>query len=726
MKRILLSFLAIISLYVTGYSQCTIDTSLTQVGLYPPADSLDCIERTVAYSGNIQFVTPPTFDTLGFTLTIDTINITGITGMPGGINYTCNPSGCSIIGGQSGCLNFSGTTTDTAGQYPLTVSIIAIVTIPGLGQQSFPTDLGALGITYYLEVIEQGAGCRTGLTVSISGATNFCTGGSTTLTADVFNSSGTVTYLWSPNGETTQSITASSADTFSVTVTDQNGTATASADVTEDPLPVAGFTAAVFGQNALFTNTSTDATSYAWDFGDPGSGANNTSTAANPSHAYASTGTYTVSLTVTSNCGTDNTSQSVTISSLSPCTPDTVNRGPGVFPDPDNIPCVERGIDYSFVMQTQNFDTFTVLGFPVVVDSARIDSITNFPCGLTWQADKPVYITGEKGCILVSGNTKEIVGQYPLKIYMTMTASALGQSFTQGGELTSLIEQLENLTGQSLGLDLRYVSNVIEAGSNCPARDTTSDLTSSGAVCPPFGVEITGNTTICSGSPTTLTAVGQYETGNVTYSWSTGATTAAISATAAGTFTVTATDQNGSVSSSVTVTAGSSPTAAFTATASGNVATITANTSSGATSFSWNWGDGTPASTGQIPPPHTYTSNGNFTITLTATNSCGNNQATQSVTITGVFIAPVENNMEFEVYPNPSSGVFNLEVTNTTTKQVIVRVFDLSGKMVYNEPINEGNSVIRKSLDLSGLAKGVYTLHLNSEAGNGIQRLTIY
>ncbi len=726
MKRILLSFFTTISLYVAGYSQCTIDTSLTQVGLYPPADSLDCIERTVAYSGNVQFVTPPTFDTLGFTLTIDTIKITGITGMPSGITYACNPSGCNIIGGQSGCLNLSGTTTDTAGQYPLTVSIIAIVTIPGLGQQSFPTDLGALGITYYLEVIEQGAGCRTGLAVAISGATDFCSGDSTTLTADVSNSSGTVTYLWSPNGETTQAITASSADTFSVTVTDQNGTATATIGVTETPVPVAGFTAAVFGQNALFTNTSTDATSYAWDFGDPGSGANNTSTAANPSHAYASTGTYTVNLTATNSCGSDNTSQSVTISTLSPCTPDTVNRGPGVFPDPDNIPCVERGIDYTFVMQTQNFDTFSVFGIPVVIDSARIDSITNFPCGLTWQAYKPVYTTGEKGCILVSGNTKEIVGQYPLKIYMTMTASALGNTFSQGGEITSLIEQLESLTGQSLGLDLRYVSNVIEAGSNCPARDTSSDLASSGAVCPPFGVEITGSTTICSGSPTTLTAVGQYETGTVAYSWSTGATTAAISATAAGTFTVTATDQNGSASSSVTVTAGSSPTAAFTASISGNVATVTANSSTGATSFSWNWGDNSAASTGQIPPPHTYSANGAYTITLTATNSCGNDQETQSVTVTGVFISPVENNLEFEVYPNPSSGLFNIEVTNKTSSQVAVRVFDLSGKMVYNEIISEGNSAIKKSLDLSGLPKGVYTLHLNSEAGNGIQRLTIY
>ncbi|MFN3403104.1 MAG: immunoglobulin domain-containing protein [Cytophagaceae bacterium] len=45
------------------------------------------------------------------------------------------------------------------------------------------------------------------------------------------------------------------------------------------------------------------AVSQTWDFGDPSSGSQNTSTALSPSHTYASAGTYTVSLTITDNCG---------------------------------------------------------------------------------------------------------------------------------------------------------------------------------------------------------------------------------------------------------------------------------------------------------------------------------------------------------------------------------------------------------------------------------------
>ena len=54
-------------------------------------------------------------------------------------------------------------------------------------------------------------------TASISGATSFCTGTSTTLTA----SSG-VSYLWSDNS-TGSSLTVNTAGTYSVTITDANG-----------------------------------------------------------------------------------------------------------------------------------------------------------------------------------------------------------------------------------------------------------------------------------------------------------------------------------------------------------------------------------------------------------------------------------------------------------------------------------------------------------------------
>lgn len=74
-----------------------------------------------------------------------------------------------------------------------------------------------------------------------------------------------------------------------------------------------------FGSAINFTDSSTISSgsiaSYAWNFGDPGSGANNTSALQSPSHSYAAAGAYSVSQIVTSDMGCkDTASTSVTIS----------------------------------------------------------------------------------------------------------------------------------------------------------------------------------------------------------------------------------------------------------------------------------------------------------------------------------------------------------------------------------------------------------------------------
>lgn len=86
--------------------------------------------------------------------------------------------------------------------------------------------------------------------------------------------------------------------------------------ITVNPLPVAGFSNTVNSGTVNFTNTSSDAASYSWDFGD-----SNTSTAISTSHTYAAINTYTVTLTATNGCGSDNSSQIITILTLAPANP---------------------------------------------------------------------------------------------------------------------------------------------------------------------------------------------------------------------------------------------------------------------------------------------------------------------------------------------------------------------------------------------------------------------
>ncbi len=72
----------------------------------------------------------------------------------------------------------------------------------------------------------------------------------------------------------------------------------------------AAYTFAAEDLTVTFTNTSTGATSYGWDFGD-----GNSSTDENPLHTYADAGTYTVILTAETGSSSATHQESVTVSS---------------------------------------------------------------------------------------------------------------------------------------------------------------------------------------------------------------------------------------------------------------------------------------------------------------------------------------------------------------------------------------------------------------------------
>ncbi|MCB1601820.1 MAG: M4 family metallopeptidase [Lysobacterales bacterium] len=101
--------------------------------------------------------------------------------------------------------------------------------------------------------------------------------------------------------------------------------------------PVANFSFSVSGLGASFTDTSTDSdgsiASRSWTFGDGSS-----STSANPSHTYATAGTYSVKLTVTDNNGASaNITKSVTVASAPGGTQVYTNNTPVAIPDRKTI-----------------------------------------------------------------------------------------------------------------------------------------------------------------------------------------------------------------------------------------------------------------------------------------------------------------------------------------------------------------------------------------------------
>jgi PKD repeat protein len=122
-----------------------------------------------------------------------------------------------------------------------------------------------------------------------------CPSDSVLLGGEVINSN---TYYWSPYFQTTPTIYASAPGLYIVQVVSTCGTAVDSLVVTDYPSPTASFTTNTSFYTVVTNNTSTNGASYHWDFGD-----GNTSTDFSPSHLYAADGTYTITLTVVSECG---------------------------------------------------------------------------------------------------------------------------------------------------------------------------------------------------------------------------------------------------------------------------------------------------------------------------------------------------------------------------------------------------------------------------------------
>lgn len=120
-------------------------------------------------------------------------------------------------------------------------------------------------------------------------------------------------YLWE-NNTTNRFRTVTASGTYSVTVFSSVPSVCVKSDqvtLTFSPNPEANFNV-VLPDSSIhrynFTNSSTGATEYFWDFGD-----SIYSTQSNPVHFYHSKGTYTVMLIVTNECGSDTSTTTINV-----------------------------------------------------------------------------------------------------------------------------------------------------------------------------------------------------------------------------------------------------------------------------------------------------------------------------------------------------------------------------------------------------------------------------
>ncbi len=135
-------------------------------------------------------------------------------------------------------------------------------------------------------------------------------------------SGGTMPYTYSwDNGQTTSAATNLAAGNYSVAITDNNGcTSTGTAVITQPGALSAGFTASTYtldialGSDVTFTNGSSGAVTYQWNFGD----GSPLDVSVNPIHSYTATGSYTVTLISSDGPCSDTTTASIVVVNSNP------------------------------------------------------------------------------------------------------------------------------------------------------------------------------------------------------------------------------------------------------------------------------------------------------------------------------------------------------------------------------------------------------------------------
>ena len=72
------------------------------------------------------------------------------------------------------------------------------------------------------------------------------------------------------------------------------------------------------------------------------------------------------------------------------------------------------------------------------------------------------------------------------------------------------------------------------------------------------------------------------------------------------------------------------------------------------------------------------------------------------------------------IYPNPSKGIFNIEMGSILPKTI--EVYDLTGKIVYSKK-DFSNSSDLITLDLSAISNGIYFVKIAAENQSVTKRI---
>jgi len=137
--------------------------------------------------------------------------------------------------------------------------------------------------------------------------------------------------------------------------------------------------------------------------------------------------------------------------------------------------------------------------------------------------------------------------------------------------------------------------------------------------------------------------------------------------------------------------------------------------------YLWDFGDRTTST--RENPTKLYQVQGNYTVVLKVTTLCGESNEQTEVETLAIGISEDLANQLIKVYPNPSSGLVNVQLE--ASENVNLEVSDMNGKVVYSNELGTVYGTSTQSIDLSDIAKGVYMIRVDLNEATVIKKITI-
>jgi hypothetical protein len=133
------------------------------------------------------------------------------------------------------------------------------------------------------------------------------------------------------------------------------------------------------------------------------------------------------------------------------------------------------------------------------------------------------------------------------------------------------------------------------------------------------------------------------------------------------------------------------------------VGTTVTLTATGATTYSWS--SGSLGSVTLVTPTTTTT----YTVIGTNTANCSSNATiTQSVSICTSLNSLLQNDLNYSIYPNPTSGIINIDLENKNNRLIKIELLNAIGQVIMTET-SESN---RFTFNLQNYPAGIYFVKL--------------